>query len=148
MPAFWIHPHQVLAEDIDRQGHVNNLRYLHWMIDAAVAHSSAQGWDTDRYVQEGASWVVRSHWIEYRQPCFEGEEIEVTTWVANMVKIRSLRKYRITRKSDDALLAVAKTNWVFVGTEHQVPRRIPEPLAHAFTLVSGENEVREFGEEI
>ena len=138
MPAIYEHRHLVLASEIDDQGHVNNLEYLKWMLRAAVDHSSAQGWPPERYRETGAGWVVRTHIIEYLQPAFAGEEIVVRTWVADFQKITSVRKYHIVRPHDNILLASAETNWVFIGLEHRVPRRIPAELAGAFEPVSDE----------
>lgn len=139
MPAVFRFALSVSPAAIDGQGHVNNLEYLRWMQEAAVAHSAAQGWDADRYRQLGAGWVVRSHWIEYLQSAFEGEALTVVTWVAGFRKIRSLRKYRIVRERDSALLAKAETDWAFIGLEHRVPRRIPAELIDAFDVVTDED---------
>ena len=38
---------------IDRNGHVNNVRYVQWMQDAAEAHSASLGWPTERYAALG-----------------------------------------------------------------------------------------------
>jgi acyl-CoA thioester hydrolase len=58
-----------IPEDaIDRQGHVNNLAYVAWMQDVAIEHSAAAGWPMERYLALGASWVVRSHFVEYLRP--------------------------------------------------------------------------------
>lgn len=135
MPAIYHHPHTVTDEESDAQGHANNLCYLQWMIDAAVAHSTAQGWPPERYLQAGLSWVVRSHEIHYHQPCFPGERIEVVTWVASFRRIRSLRKYRITRPADQALLAEAETMWAFVALPDLTPRRVPAELIQSFEVV-------------
>ena len=97
MPSIYEHLHTVGQEEMDLLGHASNLAYVGWMQDAAVAHSAAQGWPTERYLQIGAGWVVRSHAIQYRQPAFAGQTIVVRTWVANFRKIRSLRKYKIVR---------------------------------------------------
>jgi acyl-CoA thioester hydrolase len=138
MPAIYLHEHTVLDEEIDGQGHVNNLVYLHWMQSAAVAHSTAQGWPPERYQQAEAGWVVRTHNIEYLVPAFAGEQIVVRTWVADFKKLTSLRKYRIVRPSDEAVLAVAETNWVFIGYARRMPRRIPVELSEAFDVVTGD----------
>ncbi|MCA9249145.1 MAG: acyl-CoA thioesterase [Planctomycetales bacterium] len=138
MPAVFEHCLTVPSGAIDGQGHVNNLEYLRWMQDAAVAHSAAQGWPTARYREIGAGWVVRSHKIEYRLPAFAGDRIVLLTWVANFHKIRSLRKYKITRPADGAILAIAETEWAFIGLEHHVPRRVPEELRAAFAIVADE----------
>ena len=140
MPAIYDHTHTVLESEIDGQGHVNNIEYVKWMNWAAVAHSSLQGWPPERYREVGAGWVVRTHRIDYLQAAFAGEEIVVRTWVSDFKKVTSLRKYRILRPSDNATLAVAETNWAFIGLEHHVPRRIPAELSGAFELVAVENE--------
>jgi len=140
MPAIYQHQLVVTQDDIDVLGHVNNLVYLRWMQDAAVAHSSAQGWPTAKYLELGAGWVVRSHAIEYRLPALADDAIVVQTWIANFKKIQSLRKYRILRSHDDAVLAVAETNWAFIGFEHRVPRRVPPEITDAFELVEPGNE--------
>src|SRR5690348_855798 len=116
MPAILEYPHRVTAEDLDLLGHANNLSYLKWMQSAALAHSAAQGWPTDSYTRLGAGWVVRSHRIEYLQPAFEGDVVVVRTWVADMKKVTSLRRYEIVRDASDkrVLLAKAETDWAFI----------------------------------
>jgi acyl-CoA thioester hydrolase len=140
MPAIYCHPHVVAPEEIDGLGHVNNLHYLKWMQTAAVAHSAAQGWPTERYRTIAAAWVVRSHRIEYRRPAFVGEDLEIRTWVSDFNKVRSLRKYQVFRPKDNAILAVGETDWAFLGLDPYVPRRIPPELVQAFQLVPPEEE--------
>ncbi|MAG93863.1 MAG: thioesterase [Planctomycetaceae bacterium] len=140
MPAVYEYSHTVTDDDIDGQGHVNNLVYLKWMQSAAVDHSKAQGWPGSRYRESGAGWVVRSHQIEYHGPAFAGDEIVVRTWVADMKKITSLRKYKIVRPADDTLLAIAQTNWAYLGMQHRVPRRIPPEVAEAFIVLDDPDE--------
>jgi acyl-CoA thioester hydrolase len=117
---------------IDKNGHVSNVAYVQWMQDIAVEHYSsvggieAQGPD--------ATWVVREHKIEYLLPTFAKEEIEIKTWVENIRRVRSLRKYEFVRKSDGKLLARGETDWVFVDAHTGSPRAIPENVASVFTL--------------
>jgi acyl-CoA thioester hydrolase len=140
MPAIYCHPHVVGLDEIDDLGHVNNLHYLKWMQTAAVAHSAAQGWPPERYRDIAAAWVVRAHRIEYRRPAFAGEELVVRTWVSDFSKVTSLRKYQVFRPRDEAVLAVAETDWAFLGLEPYVPRRIPPDLIAAFQLVGPDDE--------
>jgi acyl-CoA thioester hydrolase len=117
---------------IDENGHVNNVAYVQWMQDIAVEHYSsiggveAQGYD--------ATWVVREHRIEYLQPAYAGEEIEVKTWVENIRRVRSLRKYEFVRKSDSKVLVKGETDWVFVDTKTGRPLPIPEKVSQVFSL--------------
>lgn len=139
MPAIYQHPLQVPASSIDEQGHVNNLEYLHWMQDAALAHSAAQGWPTERYLQLGAPWVARSHRVDYLKPAFLDDSIVVLTWVADFRKVRSLRQYKIVRAGETSPLVIAETDWAFVDLQQRVPRRVPEIVQVAFEVVSAEN---------
>ena len=135
MPAIFELRHTVRPEEIDAVGHANNLAYLHWLLDAAVGHSTAQGWPPDRYLQLGSGWVARSHYIEYLRPAFVDEEIVVLTWVAGFRKITSVRKYKIVRPADDSVLVVAETNWAYVAFDRHAPCRIPPEVLQAFELV-------------
>ncbi|MCH7988883.1 MAG: acyl-CoA thioesterase [Planctomycetes bacterium] len=140
MPAIFEYHLTVTEDEIDGQGHVNNLEYLKWMQDAAVAHSAEQGWTTQRYRDLGSGWVARTHTIDYLQPAFAGENIVVKTWISNFKKVTSLRKYKIIRPADAAVLATAETNWAFIGLERYIPRRIPQELFESFDLVGPESE--------
>ncbi|MCY2964315.1 MAG: acyl-CoA thioesterase [Planctomycetota bacterium] len=141
MPAIYELPIQVALEDIDPLGHVNNVTYVQWMQSAALAHSAAQGWPHEAYVQLGAGWVVRSHTIEYLQPAYSGDSVVVVTWVADMKKVTSLRRYRIVRRTlretgpHEALLATAATDWAFVDFKSRLPRRIAPEVSRSFEIV-------------
>jgi len=75
---------------IDVNGHVNNLRYLEWMLEAAQKHSEAAGWPLERCIGEFAStWVAKSHRIEYFHPAFAGEELELRSWLQEIRGVRA-----------------------------------------------------------
>ena len=137
MPAVFYHVHRITSDDVDVLGHANNLAYLQWMQTAALAHSAAQGWPGERYREIGYGWVVRAHQIEYRQPAFPDQEIIVKTWVADMQKATSLRRYHILRLAGDReiLLAEASTNWAFIHYASGMPKRIPTEVSAAFVAV-------------
>ena len=62
----------------------------------------------------GETWVVREYRVEYLLPAFSGEEIEIKTWVENIRRVRSLRRYEFIRKTDCKVLVKGETAWVFV----------------------------------
>ena len=115
---------------IDENGHVNNVVYIQWMQDIAVEHYAsiggveAQGAD--------ATWVVREHKVEYLLPAFAGEEIEIKTWIENIRRVRSLRKYEFVRKSDGKILVRGETDWVFVDIKTGSPCAIPNEVMRVF----------------
>lgn len=118
------------ASAIDENGHVNNVTYVQWMQDIAVEHYAsiggieAQGPDS--------TWVIREHRIEYLLPAFEGEEIEIRTWVENIRKVQSLRMYEFVRRSDGKVLVKGETDWVFVDVKTGIPKAIPQEVGQVF----------------
>jgi acyl-CoA thioester hydrolase len=120
------------VDAIDENGHVNNVAYVQWMQDIAVEHYSSIG----GVIAQGsnATWVVHEHRIEYLLPAFVGEEIEIKTWVENIRRVRSLRKYEFIRKSDGKTLVKGETDWVFVDAASGKPLAIPTEVARVFSL--------------
>jgi acyl-CoA thioester hydrolase len=117
-------------EAIDENGHVNNVAYVQWMQDIAVEHYSSIGGVQAQGPE--STWVVREHKIKYFLPTFEGEEIEVRTWVENIRRVRSLRKYEFVRKLDDKVLVRGETDWVFVDMKTGIPRAVTEDVIKVF----------------
>lgn len=124
---------QVDPSLIDANGHVNNVEYVRWMQEAAVSHADARGL-TDATRDAGATWVVRSHRVEYLRPSVAGDRVKVLTWVADFRRAFSLRRYRFVRESDGVLLARGETDWVFVDVASGRPRSVPDELKAMFEV--------------
>ena len=139
MPQVYQYKLTVPEDAVDVNGHVNNLEYIRWMQLAAVLHSNSQGC-TKATTAVGATWVVRTHHIEYLRPSFAGEQIIVLTWVSDFRRVQSLRKYRIIRVADNALLVEGETDWVFVDAKTGRLRSIPPDVIAAFELLPKDKE--------
>jgi acyl-CoA thioester hydrolase len=122
---------EVNASAIDANGHANNVEFVRWMQEAAVSHADAVGC-TAATLAAGATWVVRSHRIEYARPALQGDPIDVRTWVENVRRAFSLRKYEFVRVSDGTVLARGQTDWVFIDSTTGRPRSIPEQIGAMF----------------
>src|SRR5882724_1232583 len=92
MDPIFIHILHVPESAIDANGHVNNVEFVRWMQETAIAHADAAGC-TAATREAGATWVVRSHQIQFSRPAFGGDIIHVRTWVANFRRAFSTRKY-------------------------------------------------------
>jgi acyl-CoA thioester hydrolase len=121
----------------DENGHVNNVHFVQWMQDVAVQHYESMG-GRQPTLDIGATWVVRSHQVEYFSPAFAGDKIEIRTWVVNMRRVRSLRRYEFVRKSDSKLLVKGQTDWVFVDAETGRPLAVPKEIVALFQLLPDE----------
>lgn len=121
---------KIPKNSIDENGHVNNVAYVQWMQDIAVEHYASIGGIEAQGTE--STWVVREHRIEYLLPAFEGEQIEMHTWVEDIRKVRSLRKYEFVRKADSRLIVKGETDWVFVNIETGMPQVIPQKVIDIF----------------
>jgi acyl-CoA thioester hydrolase len=121
------HSFRVQAEDIDEQGHVNNVSYLRWIQDVAVAH-----WQNSATVeqQEKYAWVVVRHEIDYKKQAFENDEITATTWVGEWSKVTCERFTEIFRGNE--LLVKGRTVWCMLDRETAKPARIASDLIERF----------------
>jgi acyl-CoA thioester hydrolase len=124
----------VPAEALDQNGHVNNVHYVQWMQEAAVRHYEHMG-GVPSTQAIGATWVVRSHHVEFLAPAYAGDLIEVRTWVANLRRVRSLRKYEFVRVSEGVTLVRGETDWVLVDIESGRPVAIPEAIKGIFIMM-------------
>lgn len=135
MSAIYRHEFIVPIDALDENGHVNNVEYLRWMLDAAILHSDSQGC-TQATRAIGATWVVRTHHLEYLRPAFAGDHVCVLTWVVNFRRVQSLRKYKVLRTTDNAVLAEGETDWAFVDAQSGRLRSIPKEVIVTFEVVS------------
>jgi acyl-CoA thioester hydrolase len=126
---------KVTEEDIDFNSHVSNIVYLGWMIDAATKHSESVGFGYKECLKLGGTWVAKSHNIEYKKSSFENDILQMETWVEEIGKILSIRRYVLTRPNDKALICEGRTEWVFVDAENMRPMQIPHEIVEGFNKV-------------
>ncbi|MCD0460888.1 acyl-CoA thioesterase [Roseiconus lacunae] len=127
--------HHVADDEIDAQQHVHNLRYLQWSLWAAGKHTAAIGWDAQEALARNVGWVVREHSIQYRVAALAGDDIVVRTWVADLQRFASRRKYVIFRPADRAVLARIETRWVFVDLQRHKVMPIPDEARQSLTIL-------------
>ena len=121
------HSFRVESGDIDQQGHVNNVAFVRWIQDVAVAHwrHSATGEQQEKF-----AWVVVRHEIDYKKPAFENEEITMRTWVGEWTAVTCERFTEIYR--GDELLAKGRTVWCMLDRASKRPSKIHSSLIERF----------------
>lgn len=116
--------------DIDELGHVSNLVYLRWVLDVAMAHTRALGWDYAEYRALGAVFMVRRHEIDYVAQVTLGQPLRAETWVDSWRMASCIRKTELLR--DGVVVARAATTWAMIGLASGRPQRIPDELLALF----------------
>jgi acyl-CoA thioester hydrolase len=120
--------------EMDVLGHVNNAVYQHYLEQAAIEHVEHLGFTLERYRQLGGVFVMRRIEIDYLRPSVAGDTLEITTWIHDMHRTRSTRRYEIRKQGHDQLLVTAEALWVWVDTTAMRPRAIPSEFLDIFEL--------------
>ena len=117
--------------DIDALGHVNNVVYLRWVQDIAIAHWRAVASAAD---QERFLWVVVRHEIDYKQAALLGDGILARTWVGSATRIKFERHTELLRASDRCLLAKARTVWCPIDAVTGKPTSVSAEVRAGFSV--------------
>ena len=121
------HSFRVGAGDIDEQGHVNNVAYVRWVQEIAVAHWREAA---SEEILAKYSWIVVRHEIDYKKPAFENDEITAKTWVGEWTHVTCERFTEIHRDAD--LLIKGRTVWCMIDRETTKPTKITAEMRVIF----------------
>jgi acyl-CoA thioester hydrolase len=120
-------PIDILEDDIDFMGHVNNARYLGWVQDAVLAHwkKLAPPDAVARYL-----WVAVTHEITYKRPAFLNDEVIATVLLEKVQGARSF--YETVIRRGEEILAEVKSSWCCVDAETLRPARLAKEVQELF----------------
>jgi len=122
----------VLDDHIDLNGHVNNVQYLQWFFDSSIAHSASLNAGMQFLQTLDATWVVKSHHIEYKKSAYKGDVLELKTWIDSIQTVQSQRNYSLYNKETNSLICEGYTSWVFVDNKRFRPKKIPKELMQIY----------------
>jgi acyl-CoA thioester hydrolase len=120
----------VSPADIDVHGHVNNVVYLRWVQDVAVAHWRSHATEQQR---TDISWVVVRHEIDYKRPVKLGDSVIAITWVGVATASTFERFTEIVKGDDRELIARARTLWCPISLQTGRPVRVSQDIRERFS---------------
>lgn len=129
-------PIVVVGDDIDDMDHVNNVVYLRWVQDVALAHWRATA-TPDMLTTLG--WVATRHELDYLRAAFLGDALTARTWVGTVDSRRFERHTEIVRSRDSVVLLRARTLWLMIRRDTGRITRI-SPELHALFPTAGRGE--------
>ena len=117
-------PIVVSADDIDDMDHVNNVVYLSWVQDVALAHWRACA--TPEMLTT-LGWMATRHELDYLRAAVLGDAITARTWIGAVDSRRFERLTEIVRTADGVVLARGRTLWLLVSrVTGRITRIMPE----------------------
>jgi acyl-CoA thioester hydrolase len=120
---------QVKADHLDELLHVNNVQYLHWMMESAEAHWQLRA---PQVIREEFIWVVRKHSIEYTGQAVEGDELLLKTWTGEASGACWWRHFTIEKANSRTQLINAATQFVLVNRMNGKPHPVRSNITSIF----------------
>lgn len=117
----------VTEEHLDELNHVNNVVYLQWVQDVAKEHWLHR---VDSNINQQFFWVVRSHHLDYKKQVFEGDILDIVTYVVNYKGPFSERAVDFLKGNE--LVVSARSNWCLLDAQTQKPVRVPDIIKELF----------------
>jgi acyl-CoA thioester hydrolase len=123
------HSFIVNSNHLDEQNRVNNVVYVQWIQDVAVAH-----WRNlvSQDIQAQYTWILLRHVIDYKQQSFENDEITATTWVGKATKV-TCERFTVIKRGE-TLLVKAKSLWCMIDFYTKKPAKISDEIRQMFGM--------------
>lgn len=123
---------EVQPQHYDVQNHLNNVVYIQWIQDAAIAAYGAKGYSHEMDKTKSAIWFIHRHEVDYLAPAFVGDIIRLATWVEHGTLSTFFRRTEFTRLLDSQLVCRAITEWCYFDIIRNRPAKIPSDIRAAF----------------
>jgi acyl-CoA thioester hydrolase len=107
---------RVQTNELDTAQHVNHAAYLRWIEQAYFDAMRSAGHPIESTRNSGWLVVQGAHEIEYFEPAFDNDEIEVVSWVCEMGKVRGAWTHEIYDSNRQRLLARDYSVGIFVNS--------------------------------
>ncbi len=133
LPSPFVIDIQVEASSIDHYGHVNNAEYLRWIERASWTHSRQLGLSLDDYRALDRGMVVHRHELDYLAPAFEGDSLQLATWiVACDGRLTLTRRFQLCHVASARTLLRAQTRFACIELSSGRPKRMPPRFAEVY----------------
>ena len=129
--------YKIRFNDCDMFGHLNNARYLDYMINARQDHlKEAYNFDYNSYYKNDLGWVITSHEIQYLKPAFFDETITIQSSLLNADNESLYVEILMMNESKTHLKAILRSKLTFINIKStRKEQHTPELLEWAKSLI-------------
>jgi acyl-CoA thioester hydrolase len=119
----------VTRDDLDALNHVNNVRYVQWVNDVAIAHWNQKA--TKEMLKKYA-WALIKHNIEYKSAAVLNDVVKLKTYVTKAEGVTSTRIVEMYNNKTQNLLVRSETTWCLLNSVNLRPARITTEIINLF----------------
>src|SRR5438874_12019661 len=95
----------------DAWGMVSTAGVLRYLEQSVVLAAADAGYGSEFHKERGTAWVVRRMTLLLHAPARQEDELEITTWISHVARVRAGREYRVVSASAGQLLYSALAEW-------------------------------------
>lgn len=108
--------YKIRFNDCDMFGHLNNARYLDYMINARQDHlKDVYGFDFSSYYKNNLGWVISSHEVQYLKPAFFEENVLIQSSLIELNSESLVAEIIMTNESKSHLKAFLRSKLTFIN---------------------------------
>lgn len=108
----------VRFSDCDPFGHLNNARYIDYMLNAREDHlRDFYQWGLDEFYRQGIGWVVSAHEIIYARPASYNEKVCIQSDLIDMGDSHLLVELRMLDETGSTLKAIMWSRFTCVNVQ-------------------------------
>lgn len=112
--------------------HLSFTAYPDYFVYTTLQAAASRGWSIARSEEERLAYVVRRLWIDFIQPVFVWDELEIETWLSNIRRMTVLRNYTMRSRGKTELLAWGQFLYAAVDMNSNKPVRFSELIWQDF----------------
>jgi acyl-CoA thioester hydrolase len=103
-----------------------------YFVYTTLQAAASLGWSIARSEEEGLAYVVRKLWIDFTQPVFVWDELEIETWISNIRRLTLRRNYTMRSRENQELLAWGQFLYASVDMNSGRPVRFADLIWQDF----------------
>ena len=114
---------RVRTHDLDSWDRLRTSSLLRYFEQVAWDASAAASFSTGWYTEQGTGWVIRRMIVQRFGPAAYDDQLAVTTWISQVVRVRGWREYEV-RRPDGSVVAAGQAEWVYIDRASGRPRAV------------------------
>jgi YbgC/YbaW family acyl-CoA thioester hydrolase len=104
--------------DCDPLGHLNNSRYIDYLLNAREDHLKAfYNVTLPEFHRKGLAWVVRKHEIQYVRPAFYTEQVTIVSRLVELTQMHLVVEMLMLDERQQSLKAIMWTNFTCIDPQ-------------------------------
>jgi acyl-CoA thioester hydrolase len=110
--------YRVRFNDCDPLGHLNNARYIDYLLNAREDHlREFYNLSLPQFHRQGLAWVVKTHDIQYIRPAYYNEQVTIVSRLIDLTDTYLLVEMLMFDEKQQGLKAVLWTNFTCIDPQ-------------------------------